>query len=167
MKAGTNLRRFVWLAGVSAVLAVSSSAAPRARYKPIDLGTLGGSYSSAIALNDGGQVVGISYTDGDTVSHAFSWTRSAGMIDLGTLGGSESYPYAVNANGQVVGGSHMPGDSEHHAFSWTESVGMTDLGTLGGTYSVATAVNSSGQVAGTSFLCLPSTTRGRLWGPAS
>ena len=53
----------------------------------IDLGTLGGgSYSSAIALTESGQVVGFGYT-ATWVSRAFSWTAEGGMVDLGTLGG--------------------------------------------------------------------------------
>ena len=46
----------------------------------IDLGTLD-DYSTAFAVNDGGQVVGRNRRN------AFSWTASGGMIDLGSLGG--------------------------------------------------------------------------------
>ena len=51
----------------------------------VDLGTLGGRYSNAVAVTASGQVVGNSTLAGDTVSHAFSWTASGGMVDLGTL----------------------------------------------------------------------------------
>ena len=71
----------------------------------IHLGTLGGEQSVAYALNDRGQVVGLSMTAGGSW-HAFSWTREYGMIDLGTLGG-ESNASAVNAHGQVVGYSYV------------------------------------------------------------
>ena len=47
----------------------------------VDLGTLGGTYSAATALNDGGQVVGIS-DDRRWPNHAFSWTQAGGMVDL-------------------------------------------------------------------------------------
>ena len=99
-------------------------------------------------MNDSGQVVGDSYTEGDAESHAFSWTQSGGMGDLGTLGGTQSAAHAVNDSGQFVGFSTTAGDAETHAFSWTQSGGMKDLGTLGGTQSVAQAVNASGQVVG-------------------
>ena len=71
-----------------AALAQSSRAA--AAPVAVDLGTLGGSYSEALAVNDSGQVVGYGYTAGNAAYHAFSWTQSGGMVDLGTLGGSYS-----------------------------------------------------------------------------
>ena len=126
------------------------------------MGTLGGTFSQAIAVNDSGQVVGDSSTPAGGMSfHAFSWTASRGMVDLGTLGGSSS-AHAVSDSGQVVGFFDLGGGAVH-AFSWTASGGMVDLGTLGGTSSSATAVNSVGQVVGSA-----STTTGQthavLWG---
>ena len=117
----------------------------------IDLGTLGGTDSSASAVNDSGQVVGESSTADDLDIHAFSWTQAGGMVDLGTLGGTESEPFAVNASGQVVGYSYTAGDTDLHAFSWTQAGGMVDLGILdpeilSGTRGYNVAVNASGQV---------------------
>ena len=134
----------------------------------IDLGTLGGRESWAVAVNDAGLVVGRSYTTRDAAIHAFSWTRATGMTDLGTLGGCCSVAVAVNdaarpptcsrkpcpapptttKSAQVVGYSNTTGDASTHAFSWTVSGGMTDLGTLGGNFSFASAVNNAGQVVG-------------------
>ena len=54
----------------------------------VDLGTLGGVYSRAAAVNDSGQVVGYSCYGAACDSHAFSWTQAGGMVDLGTLGGT-------------------------------------------------------------------------------
>ena len=82
-----------------------------------DHGTVGGSFSTAVAINADGQVVGNSNTAGGQ-SHAFSWTEAGGMVDLGTLGGNYSEGNAVNAKGYVVGESSTADDAEFHATLW-------------------------------------------------
>lgn len=98
----------------------------------VDLGTLGGPGSSAIALNDSGQVAGTADT-ADNVGrrqHAFLWAPANGMVDLGTLGGADSSARAMNSSGQVVGGSATPGSLViNRAFVWTAAEGMVDLNT--------------------------------------
>lgn len=54
------------------------------RGKMIDLGTLGGTYSWASAINARGQVVGTSWVPGAGEAHGFLWDQGR-MIDLGTL----------------------------------------------------------------------------------
>src|SRR5205809_995323 len=66
----------------------------------VDLGTLGGAYSQAFGINDGGQIVGASDTTGGA-NRAFLWQGGL-MTDLGTLGGRDSAAYGINAQGQVV-----------------------------------------------------------------
>src|SRR5215467_5346189 len=103
----------------------------------VDLGTLGGTFGEATAVNAHGQVVGHSYIAGDAEFHAFSWTQTGGMIDLGTLGGGTfSEPTAVSTTGQVVGNSTTADfPFAFRAFSWTQTGGMIDIGTLGGNFS--------------------------------
>src|SRR5205814_8454925 len=92
----------------------------------VDLGTLGGTSSSALVVDASGQVVGTSYTAGDAAFHVFRWTAASGMVDLGTLGGTssfvgEAFPgperwfTPVNSKGQVVGASTTASDAEWHA----------------------------------------------------
>ena len=65
-----------------------------------DLGTLGGSFSTALDLNDRGQVVGTSGSRG------FVWTAAEGMVELPPLPGyAFSEALFVNNNGYVVGRS--------------------------------------------------------------
>lgn len=109
-----------------------------------DLGTLGGSESSALDINNSGQVVGGSALDSYT-KHAFLY--SGGVItDLGTLGGSTSYAAGINDSSQIVGAS-LTAAIDMHAFLYNNG-NMTDLGTLGGSQSGAQAINISGQIVG-------------------
>jgi len=71
------------------------------------LGTLGGSYSGASAINEKGQVIGGSYTPGDSAWHTFLYSDGK-MTDLGTLGGDWSTPYYITEKGQVIGENTCP-----------------------------------------------------------
>jgi probable HAF family extracellular repeat protein len=112
--------------------------------KATALGTLGGTDSQAIALNDKGEVIGTSRT-ASSPRHAFIW-RNGSMTDLGTLGGDDVFPTAINAAGEVIGESTTP-DGAEHAFFW-ENGTMTDLGTVNGNNSVARAINDDGVIVG-------------------
>jgi probable HAF family extracellular repeat protein len=150
--------------------------------KIIDLGTFGGSFGLAAAVNDGGVVVGIAENampdptgfaaangiGGATELRAFRWTGGT-LSDLGTLGGPGAFPLAIDSSGQVVGLSlagSVPGPTGLPTvapFLWAPSHKMRNLGTLGGTFGAAVAINSSGQVAGTSNLQGDQTAHPFLW----
>src|ERR1700730_9159492 len=57
-----------------------------ARYTITVLGTLGGTQSQSMGLNNQGQVAGQAFTPGDTAARAVLWTNGV-ITDLGTLGG--------------------------------------------------------------------------------
>lgn len=113
----------------------------------VDLGTLGGSYSDAVAASaDGAVVVGDTQT-ADFAHRAFRWTSAGGMVDLGALGGTDSWAKAVSLDGTVVvGAAATTGDVAFHAFRWVSDGGMVGLGTLGGTESWAYGVSADGSV---------------------
>ena len=109
------------------------------------LGTLGGTNSYGEAINDNGQVVGLSDVVGGG-SHAFSY-KDGVMTDLGTLGGNQSTAFDVNNDGVIVGKSDIVGGGER-GFVHQNGV-MTGLGTLAGN-SQAVAINENGVIAGNS-----------------
>ena len=70
----------------------------------VDLGSLGGTNGRAVAVNDGGQVVGWSAPSEGGAAHGFSWTPGDGMVDL-DLPGSTAMPRAVTDTGLIIGSS--------------------------------------------------------------
>ena len=74
----------------------------------IDLGTLGGTDGSPSALNNAGQVIGVSNLAGDQVPHPFLWNRGK-LIDLNTetTGGTPESANALNDAGEIVGNCYV------------------------------------------------------------
>lgn len=116
--------------------------------------------SAATAINDEGQVVGISgqcanAVGGLSAHHAVLWENGV-PTDIGNFGGiAWNTPAAINNRGEVVGFSDFPGDSaahrNYHGFLWTKSGGMKDLNTLpGDARSIAWGINVRGQIVGQS-----------------
>ncbi len=134
-------------------------------YNVVDLGSLGGSFSQARAVNDSGEITGVADVTGNSAYHTALWTNAAsGAVDLGTLGGTSSQAYGINSSGQVVGTANLTGDTVAHAALWTNvTSGAIDLGTLGGTSSQAKDVNSSGEVVGMANLTGDTVAHAALW----
>ena len=118
----------------------------------IDLGTLGGSSSEALSVNDSGQVAGQSFISGDTATHAFLYSDGQ-MIDLGTVGAPQSAALGMNNRGQIVGqSSSILGKYHGHAFLYSDGE-IQDLNSLitpnsGWILREATGVNDAGQIVG-------------------
>ncbi|UCV13444.1 autotransporter domain-containing protein [Quatrionicoccus australiensis] len=127
------------VASCLALLASSSQA------QIADLGTLGGTYSSALDISADGSVV-VGYASNASGARSFRWTYSSGMEDLGTLGGTNSNAAAISSDGAVVVGHADLNTGYHHAYRWTRADGMVDLGTLGGEYSSAFGVSNDGGI---------------------
>jgi probable HAF family extracellular repeat protein len=120
----------------------------------------GDTVSAATALNDLGQVVGISGICDRAVGrfsaiHAVLW-QDGKVIDIGNLGGvAWNTPMSINERGDVVGFSNVSaaaaGGFAAHAFLWTSRDGIRDLGTLpGDTTSQALGINERREIVGTS-----------------
>jgi probable HAF family extracellular repeat protein len=122
---------------------------PRAllSYLVTDLGTLGGDFSEASALNALGDVVGRSEIAAfPHPYHAFRYSAGV-MTDLDTFGSTYSSADAINDSGQVAGSVFTSGVNTH-AYLVSDDGPMQDLGTLGGDTSAAFGINNRGWVVG-------------------
>src|SRR5438309_7155700 len=113
-----------------------------------DLGALPGlGLSQANAVNNAGQVVGVSYDSDYAVWHAFLWQGGA-MTDLGVIPGDlGSRANDINDAGQVVGESRYS-SSSMHAVLWANG-SMASLPTVRGSACTAAGINNGGQIVGT------------------
>ena len=123
-------------------------------YEMVDLGTLGGSFSTADGINSAGQVMGRSAVAASSAVHGFVWHDGA-MQDLGTLGQepTNSAPTGISARGDIVGSTSY-GFDRVRAFLWSSGT-LQDLGDLtGGTDDapqvIANAISNAGSVVGQS-----------------
>lgn len=134
--------------------------------EPLVLAPLPGDQdSAATALNDAGDVVGISGECNNAVGalsakHVILW-HNGKPNEVRTFGGSGwNTPTDINERGDIVGFANMPpdiaadGSLEFNpvAFIWTKEKGTQEIPPLAGdTNSIAYAINNRGQVVGQSF----------------
>jgi probable HAF family extracellular repeat protein len=115
-----------------------------------NLGSLGGNMGDAGAINDRGQVVGVSNLPADATSHAFLWQNGV-IRDLGVLPGLFSSGAAgINIKSQIVGQSCNA--SGCNGFFWQNDL-MMDLNNLipAGSPLVLfepTSINARGEIVG-------------------
>ncbi len=124
---------------------------------------------AATAINDLGQIVGISGRCDVAIGaysaiHAVLW-QNGQPIDLGNLGGHGwNTPGAINNHGVIAGFANGPDDVVDGqlqfaflAFIWTREGGLKSLGTLSGmngtpdAMSEATDINDENQIVGVSY----------------
>lgn len=90
--------------------------------------------SAAIAINNIGQIVGVSD------DYPVMWTEEGEKVNLGALTGDA---LDINNLGQILIRSE-----DAHAFVWTEEDGMVPLETLGGEGSTPRRINDRGEIVG-------------------
>ena len=106
----------------------------------IDLGTFGGSYSTAFGINNASQITGYAFlANGDY--HAFLYAGST-MTDLGALNGSSAIGYAINSAAQITG-TYVSSSGVSHAFLYLGPGAMYDLNNLVPASMGATNINET------------------------
>jgi probable HAF family extracellular repeat protein len=124
--------------------------------------------SAATAINDKGQIVGISGAcdqaiGAGTAAHSVLW-NGGNVTEIPNLGGAQwNTPTAINQRGDVAGFGDLPGDVITEAFLWTPEGGLSALGFLypDHTLSEAFGINESRQIVGLS--CNDAECRAFLW----
>ena len=142
-----------------------------------DLPLIAGDTSgAATAINDNGQIVGISgicdqAVGRHTAKHAVLW-ENGGVTDIGNLGAQWwNTPTAINQHGDVVGFAGDPAFVEGdilHAFIWTKDNGIQALKPLLGRVpqhvdSEAYGINEARQVVGVSCDAEQNDCRAVIW----
>jgi len=120
--------------------------------------------SAATAINDKGQIVGISglcsnAVGGTSAEHALLWeSKSSAPINIGNFDGGVAWntPTALNNRTQVVGFANLPNTPDANfnpvAFLWDKQHGIQKLLPIGDdTNSWAWGINQQGVVVGESF----------------
>lgn len=126
------------------LLSFSSIAVYSAPYKLTILDALDGQTSTAIGINNAGQIVGESIV-GQYVYHAALWNGEGAATDLGV-----GQAAAINDAGHIVGYARFNG--EYHAAIWNGATASILAVPNGGVSSAASSINSTGQIAGYSYI---------------
>lgn len=108
----------------------------------------GGISGAALAINNAGVVVGLTYTmlpNGTYQQHPTKWDGGVATL-LPTLGGTQGIALSINQLGQMVGWTVASGNPTSRAVIW-DGATLTDLGP-----GTARDINNVGQVTGLSSL---------------
>jgi probable HAF family extracellular repeat protein len=116
----------------------------------MDLGTLGGDFSDALAINESGEIAGWSRSSDGTL-HAFRYKNGL-LSNLDAQGGNQSMATAINDAGQIVGSKLVPVPNEPGGYYTVQALlfnrGLMRSLVPGTNYASASGINAWGQIAG-------------------
>jgi len=161
-------RRITTISFSALLFSIQLVAQNQSNYAVTNLGTLGGTFSSAISISNNGLISGFSFLPGNQTEVAVIWQNGT-ATPLGTLGGPNSAVEWPNHNATAVvgiaetadldplnedwscsyGGAFFPTVTGHIClgFVWQHDA-MSPLPTLGGINGYASGANDVGQVVG-------------------
>ena len=112
------------------------------------LGTLGGSRSAGLSINEAGEIVGWSKLAGDAESRPFLWNGAA-MDSLPLLGGTQGEARWINNVGQVVGTSTTATDGlQQFAVLWEDDTVTQLPPIIAGQNHLVGFIHDNGDIAG-------------------
>jgi probable HAF family extracellular repeat protein len=134
-------------------LCASASQSTAQTYTITDLGTLpGNSVSKASALNDAGEVAGISETPTASIATMFSGGKAT---SISTLGSSVSLANAINRSGEIAGWNSYDSNPnfDPQAFLYSNgSMQNINSPSLFPSGTEAYGINNAGEVVGTGYI---------------
>src|SRR5580704_13704434 len=134
-------------------LFASTSQSPAQTYTITDLGTLpGNTISQAFALNDAGEVAGVSDTPTAAIATLFSGGKAT---SISTLGSSVSVANAINGSGEIAGWNSYNSSASFNpqAFLYSNSKMLNiNSASVFPSGTEAYGINNAGEVVGTGYL---------------
>ncbi|MEQ1680576.1 MAG: DUF3466 family protein [Nitrospira sp.] len=168
MKKNRSTRSPIHVAMLGLVLLAGNQAEA---YEFFDLGTAGGPFSFALAVNNSNQSTGRNSRGGPTEDQGEVLTRWNGTA-MQTFSDPNRYNggWAINSSGVIAGGSSRSQFGFFHAAVFSADGTRTDLHDLGGAtdptdnrFSIAAGINDAGQIVGRSVAADRSATKAVLW----
>ncbi|MBV8227305.1 MAG: hypothetical protein JO232_19175 [Verrucomicrobia bacterium] len=140
---------FLVFLGLICAICFASAAFAQNRYQITRIPTAQGANSSALGINNKGEIVGYSFQGEDYQAFLYS-SSDQSLTEVDSLGGKINAACAVSDAGQVTGYS-QDGNGNLLAFVFSRKQPIASLGTLGGgSTSEAFGISNSGAVVGDS-----------------